>query len=225
MKKIPLIFGLIFILTTSCKKDVIVDELSCNFTNYRYYQDEVKFLGEMSGNYILIGIDTTNSDDMINDFIKSKDYFDQTYNYEIYKHNQYKYKYFAMKLIRTYSCRSITWIINDLHQSSIINFVHYTIQTDDCMNDIWEPIGKQCVDSYSNSFYVKVKNADYTSDLQNVVLKTNTIIKMQDKYMNNWYILEADKNSQGDALQMANYFYETELFAACEPDIIKIPVE
>jgi hypothetical protein len=48
---------------------------------------------------------------------------------------------------------------------------------------------------------------------------------MQDKYMNNWYILEADKNSQGDALQMANYFYETELFAACEPDIIKIPVE
>ncbi len=225
MKKILFLSGLIFIFITCCKKDITSDVLSCNFTNYRYYKDEIKSLGELSGDYILIGSDTVNSDGVIRDLIKSKGYFDQNYNYKVYKHSGYKYKYFAMKLLRTYKCNSITWIINDLHQSPIVDFAHYTIQTDDCMNDIWEPMGNLCVKSYSNSFYVKVKNADNISDLENIVLQTNTIIKMQDKYMKEWYILNADKDSQGDALKMANYFFETGLFVYSEPDILTLPVE
>ena len=43
--------------------------------------------------------------------------------------------------------------------------------------------------------------------------------------MSDWYTLTADKNSLGDAMKMANFFYETELFKASEPDIIKIAVE
>jgi hypothetical protein len=43
--------------------------------------------------------------------------------------------------------------------------------------------------------------------------------------MKDWYSIYADKNSQGDALDLANYFYETGLFAASEPDIIKLVVE
>jgi hypothetical protein len=43
--------------------------------------------------------------------------------------------------------------------------------------------------------------------------------------MSNWFSLSADKNSQGDALEMDNYFLNTGLFNASEPDIIKLAVE
>jgi hypothetical protein len=36
--------------------------------------------------------------------------------------------------------------------------------------------------------------------------------------MKHWYVISADKNSQGNALQMSNFFYETKRFAAAEPN-------
>jgi len=53
----------------------------------------------------------------------------------------------------------------------------------------------------------------------------NTLLVSQNTFLPQWFHLRADKNSNGDALQMANYFYETSLFEHSEPDIIKIPVE
>lgn len=225
MKNKSYLLLLAFTLLLSCNKKSVFDELPCNYNGFKYYDNEPYPLGEMSENYILIGIDSSNSDKSIQDFINSKDYLDNSYNFEIHKDNNYPYKYFGLKLNRTCSCEEISWIINDLEENSMTSFVHYTMQTDDCTNLIWETIGELCVNSYSNIFYVKVLDTNNLTDLNNTLIETNTRIREQNQFMNQWYSVFADKNSKGDALDMANYFYETGLFAASEPDIIKIVVE
>jgi hypothetical protein len=122
------------------------------------------------------------------------------------------------------NCGEIAWIIKDIKQNSIVNFAHYTIKTNDCSNDIWEPIGDLCVNSYSNLFNVKIKDINDLSALNKTVLETHTKIISKNQFMQDWYLLSADKDSNGDALQMANYFFETGLFAASEPDIIKVVI-
>ena len=54
---------------------------------------------------------------------------------------------------------------------------------------------------------------------------SNNAVIGQNKYMSEWFTLGADKRSNGDALQMANYFYETGLFEHTEPAIFKLVVE
>ena len=65
--------------------------------------------------------------------------------------------------------------------------------------------------------YVFVKDVNDLSDLYAVVQETNTRIIEQDPYMPRWFTISAGKNSKGNALQMANYFYETGKFAAAQP--------
>ena len=90
---------------------------------------------------------------------------------------------------------------------------------------IWEPIGNLCINSYSSLFYVKVSDETDLTDLNNVITKTNTELVEQNEFMKNWVTIKATKSSKGDALKMANYFYETGLFESSEPDITKYPVE
>jgi hypothetical protein len=213
------------VIVTDSKKNTNIKELQCNYIDFKYYNDEPSTLGEMSEDFILIGSDSTNSNNAIKDFVKTKEYLDHSYEFEILKDNNYPYKYYGLKLKNTSSCQEITWILNDLKESPIVAFAHYTMQTNNCVNLIGEAIGEQCVNSYSNIFYVKIKDANDTSDLNNTLLETDTWIREKNQFMDDWYSVFTDKNSKGDALEMANYFYETGLFAASEPDIIKIIVE
>lgn len=225
MKRILSIILLSLFMFSSCGINDNEDVLLCNFIDYKYYQNEKQFLGVMSGDYILIGSDTSNSDDAIKSFIKSIEYFDHNYNFTIEKYSAYRYKQIVQKFKTTQSCFEITKIMNELKKNRIVDYCHYTIQTDDCTNAIDEKIGDECVDSYSSLFYVKLKDTNEITVLDSVMSETNILSKEQNSFMNNWYTLIADKNSKGDALEMANYFYETGLFAASEPDIIKIVVK
>lgn len=224
MYKLTIIFGLILILLSGCDKDK-VEENNCNYTDFKYYQDKPDRLGEMSGDYILIGSDSMNTDHEIKSFIESLEFIDHGFDFEIQKYIGYKYKQVVLKLSKTKDCAEITRLINEIQGNTLVAYAHYTIQTDDCTNLIEETIGEKCVNSYSSLFYVKVKTPNDLSDLNETILKTNTKIIEQNEFMNDWFSLTADKNSKGDALQMANYFYETGLFAASEPDIIKLIVE
>jgi hypothetical protein len=58
-----------------------------------------------------------------------------------------------------------------------------------------------------------------------MISETNTELVRQNKFMPKWYELRATKNSDGDALRMANHFYESRLFEHSEPGISKYPVE
>ncbi|MBP1645464.1 MAG: subtilisin-like serine protease [Bacteroidetes bacterium] len=72
----------------------------------------------------------------------------------------------------------------------------------------------------SHLFYVKLNSSNDINILENMALINNVKILGNNQYMPLWYTLSCMKESLGNALQMANIFYESGLFAAAEPDIL-----
>lgn len=211
---------------TSCKKnDDITPQGSCDFIDFKYYNGTQDYLGELQNNYILIGIDTVYSDNQIQDFISTVNQLDLNYAYTIHTSRQYKFKEIPVRLRSSATCEQITQIITELEQNAIVSYAHYTMITDNCQNFIWEPIGNLCINSYGSIFSVKVFDENDLSDLNRKIAETNTELVKQNDFMPKWFELRATKHSNGDALRMANYFYETELFEHSEPGISKYPVE
>lgn len=199
-------------------------EASCDFIGFKYYSGTQDTLGELENNYILLGIDSIYSDNQIRNFISTISEFDQNYDYNINKSN-YKYKEIPLRLDTAKTCEQITQLISDLEQYAIVSYAHYTIKTDNCLNLIWEPIGDLCVLCYTSNFYVKVFDENDLTDLSQTMAETNTELVQPITSLPGWYVLRATKHSNGDALQMANYFFETGLFKYSEPSITKYPVE
>lgn len=218
------VFTFIFV---GCKKDDNINQAqsSCDFIDFKYYNETQNYLGELSNDYVLIGIDTTNSDNEIQNFISTVNQLDQNYDYTIHNSSQYKFKEIPVKFNSSKSCEEITQIISDLKQNTIVSYIHFTMQTDNCQNLIWEPIGNLCVNSYGSNFYVKLFDENDLTDLNQMISETNTELVGQNEFMSKWYELRATKNSDGDALKMANHFYESGLFEHSEPGISKYPVE
>lgn len=218
-----MIFTLLF---TSCSKDDdLTPQGSCDFVDFKYYNGTQNNLGLLQDNYVLIGIDTTYSDNQIQNFISTINHFDQNYAYTIHNIGQYKFKEVPLRLNSSKTCEQITQIISELEQNAIVAYAHYTMQTDNCQNLIWETIGNLCINSYGSNFYVKVFDENDLTDLNQKIAETNTELVKQNDFMPKWFELRATKNSNGDALKMANYFHETGLFEHSEPGISKYPVE
>ncbi|TXD83224.1 hypothetical protein ESY86_13620 [Subsaximicrobium wynnwilliamsii] len=198
---------------------------SCNFINFKYYNGTQDLLGVMSNEYILIAVDTTYNESEIQNFITTIDVIDQNYNYTIQTSGQYKFKEIPLKLNTSKDCEEITQIISDLNQNTIISYVHFAMNTDDCNNLIWEPMGDLCINSYGSSFFVKVFDENDLTDLNQMIIETNTEMVEQNQFMEKWFELRATKESNGDGLAMANFFYESGLFEHSEAGISKYPVE
>ena len=226
MKNLILSIVTFALLFTNCKKDDdITPQGSCDFVNFKYYNGTQYNLGELQNNYILVGVDTTYSDTQIQIFISTVNQLDQNYTYTIHTSGQYKFKEIPLKLKSCKTCEEITQIISELEQNAIVSYIHYTMKTNDCQNLIWEPLGNLCINSYGSNFYVKVFDENDLTDLNQKIAETNTELVKQNDFMPKWFELRATKNSNGDALKMANYFYETGLFEYSEPGISKYPVE
>ena len=73
---------------------------------------------------------------------------------------------------------------------------------------------------FSHLFYVKLKDANDLTVLQNIVQQNNLELLGSNVFMPLWHVVACNKNSAGNVLQMANLFYETDLFAYVEPDIM-----
>jgi subtilisin family serine protease len=73
----------------------------------------------------------------------------------------------------------------------------------------------------SQYFYVKLKHEIDFKLLEDVAKKNKVEIVGNDTYMPLWYILSCDTNSNGNALEMANYFYETGHFSSSQPDLME----
>jgi hypothetical protein len=198
---------------------------NCDYTDSYYYQGELNFVGEMSGDFVLVASDTSNSDCAISKAIKASNYFDQDFNFNILKNDNYKYKQVVLKFEKSLNCNEITNIIAKFKKNIVVEYVHFTIKTDYCNDFYGYPLGEKCVYSYSELFNIKVKDPNNLEDLYNILERTRTELLEQDKFMDAWFTLRAHKNSQGDAMQMASYFYETGLFEASEPDIMTFVVE
>lgn len=216
-------FALLF---TSCEKDDdTTPQSSCYFIDFKYYNGEQDNLGELMNNYILVGVDTMYSGSQIQDFISTVNQLDQNYDYTIHTAAQYKFKEIPLKLKSSKTCEEITQIISELTQNTIVSYAHYTMKTNSCQNLIGEEIGNLCINSYKSTFKVKVLDENDLTDLNKTIAETNTELVKQNEFMPKWFELRATKKSKGDALKIANYFYETGLFEHSEPGISKYPVE
>lgn len=72
----------------------------------------------------------------------------------------------------------------------------------------------------SHLFYVKLKKEKDSIVLNEISKGKNVEIIGQNEYMPLWFTLSCSNKSDGNALEMANYFYETGLFEASEPDFL-----
>lgn len=72
----------------------------------------------------------------------------------------------------------------------------------------------------SHLFYVKLKHADDVVILIDFANSTNVKILGNNKYLPLWYTLACTNESDGNALEMANMFYESGLFEAAQPDLM-----
>lgn len=72
----------------------------------------------------------------------------------------------------------------------------------------------------SHLFYVKLKNESDVSKL-NKLADANTVdVVGNNEYMPLWYTLSCSKESTGNALELANKFYESGLFEEAQPDLM-----
>ena len=72
----------------------------------------------------------------------------------------------------------------------------------------------------SNLFYVKLKSRDDFDKLEELAKEYKIEILGDNKLLPLWFTLSCDKESAGDAIDMANAFYESGLFEHAEPDIM-----
>ncbi|HRO69311.1 MAG TPA: hypothetical protein PK951_02995 [Chitinophagaceae bacterium] len=66
----------------------------------------------------------------------------------------------------------------------------------------------------SQFFYVKLQQQTDYSVLEKLALENNVDIIGRSKFMPLWYILSCTNKSTGNALEMANLFYETGMFSS-----------
>lgn len=72
----------------------------------------------------------------------------------------------------------------------------------------------------SNLFYVKLKTENDYNILENLANRYNVEILGNNKLLPLWYTLSCNKESVGDAIEMANVFYESGLVTFAQPDIM-----
>lgn len=72
----------------------------------------------------------------------------------------------------------------------------------------------------THRFYVKLKDNNDFLSLQEMVDKYNADIEQTDEALPQWYIIRCGLPSSLNALELANIFYESGLFAASEPEFL-----
>jgi len=72
----------------------------------------------------------------------------------------------------------------------------------------------------SNFFYVKLKSAGDIEKLRSKAKENHAAVVEQNKFMPLWYTLTCTAKSPGNALQLANSFYETGEFEYAQPDLV-----
>lgn len=71
----------------------------------------------------------------------------------------------------------------------------------------------------THRFYVNLKGDSYLDTLQSMALQYDAEIEREGAFLY-WYILRCKLNSEHNALELANIFYETGLYASSEPEFI-----
>ena len=185
----------------------------CEDKFYYYVQDERVFYYEaILNDWLHIGFYPEVQDAEIVEFIDQTNLFktfdvrtidrlsEEILEYTPLERN-YAKSYVNTKMQKT--CTQLKDIISTLEKSPIVAYANHAMWWGDFYGMV----------TFSPYFYVAVKDKDDLSDLYAVSQETNTSIVKQPTFDSFWvFTLIANKDSKGNAQQMANYFYETGKF-------------
>ncbi len=199
-------------IVVSCEKEEIEYSYDlCKQGHFYYTFDEKYYIDSlMQNDYLLIGFEKSYLNEQINEFLNNQTYFESENLVEQYDLQDINYKLIIRKFKTSKSCVEIENIIHKLHKSEIVAFAAFTYTGKFCMD-------LNCTElmSYSNEFLVQLNDSTDYNKLIKLVNKTNTWIKKESRL---YILIGVDKNSLGNSMLMANYFYETGLFYYTQPN-------
>jgi hypothetical protein len=215
-----LIISFFTIMSSFSCESVVNDNLKVNETclsnHFYYYFDEKYYIDTLLQNdYLLIGFYETSSSDDINAFLDSTRLFNLD-NLSMFPESDYILT--INRFNKSQTCLEINEIIENLETNKNVAFASYTYRGEFC-------IGFNCTElmSYSNEFVVSLNDTSDFDRLQ--ILCENTDTWISDEMDSGYILLRVDKNSQGNALEMANLFYESGLFYFSEPNFHYFRIE
>ena len=202
-------------------------ETSCDCKNELYmypHGDKKEFLYEhLLNNWLFVGFRQGTQKEEIVRYINQTGLFKTVDESQIFDSpflsclcaNEDNYALFV-KTKRSRTCTQLKEIIRRLENAPIVSFANLTFEGNK-FSDIPMHHQPNLVMSFTPCFYVYAKDADDLSDLYAVVQETKTKIVCQ---VAEWFYLTTDETSIGNAMQTANYFYETGKFKYACPDFI-----
>jgi len=193
------------------------DQIVCCEKNY--LDDHNRFRNDC----LLVGFFLEAQDAEIVTFINKNGLFKSVDSKKIISYSDlvfhgFDYRVILVETREQKTCSQLKKIISDFEKSPIVAYAHYVFEGGN--SDLWGTPLELDFLSYVGYFWISVKDENDLTDLYAVVQETNTWIVFQSPFYTDNFLLGANKNSKGDALQMVNYFHETGKFRFSIPGLL-----
>ena len=192
----------------------------CKDELFYYVSDEKRFLDDIFLNdWLLVGFESQVQDTEIVNYINQTGLFNSVDANQIFNHacSEDDYHMMFVNTKKPQTCSQLKEIILTIEKASIVAYASLSFKGQFCR-------GFVCSDfmAFSHYFLVAVKDKDDLDDLYSVAQETNTWIKGPNQFNSDLFILRANKNSKGNAIQMIQYFQETGKFVYADPNFINV---
>jgi hypothetical protein len=181
----------------SCQKENTYND--CNNSRFYYYESGKIALQEIFNKGTISFYDTL-SIDTINAILKQYESIHSTFNL--------KKASFITVIVDSKSCSETDLLFSKIKMDGRVSNCDKYLTTSDSLD-----LGIYDI------FLCKLKSDSLMIYFNDLVIKTNTKI-VRYSSLGGYYLIRADKNSKGDALDMSNEFYESGYFEYAEPDFI-----
>ncbi len=207
-----LTYLLFLIICTSCivddpEPEPIIPNASCSSNLYTYYKNEKLDLSKrLLNNYIIIGFNSSNPHNSI-----ESDLFSGT-STRLGSVDMYQLK-------KTLSCSDLNNLRLTLKQQNNVSFVSmaYARSSKNLLSvNVDLDFNNENYIYSTDNFIVELNKTEDIELLNQMLTKTKTVLVKEIKI--NQYLIKTNRESKGDALEMANYFQETKQFKMSIPD-------
>ncbi len=205
MKRYLIIFSLT-LLGLSCRKDVAIN--ICGQRSY-FYQGHKIYLTELNNKMTISFTDSTTAQNKVN--ILSQFSYLNSIESSVESPNE---NYVIVSFKNFTDCQTANSRIAQLKSNPKIIMANLLLT--------YKNQGIEGIVGLTNLFIVKLKTSSTKQDLDQFALQTHTSVIGRPPFGIDTltYIINADKYSNGDALDMANWFYLTDKFEYSEPNFI-----
>lgn len=175
-------------------------------TDYYWYRGQKVFLERLTTKKFLL-FDTFEDSVSLKSTLKIR-------NMKVRKFNKTN-DFSSLKIYKSHPIKENKWAVIEAETLSSLNK-----NTDILYEAPFYLTSKKVEAGLSHLFYVKLNKLEDISILEKMALDNNVDILGSNKFMPLWYTLACSKKSKGNALQMADLFYESQLYSASEPDLM-----